>query len=246
MKAKLLIQALSVAVPAVLLISSCTLESDEYVTVDIPSSLSLSVGESYDFGQESSSLSSNNDFVITVEEDGVAVAKHAGKCQIRFSNYWQESTCAVTVFPNTTLYSEPIRQWGMRKSALISIEGDNYRDADNNTIGYMMDSSTVPLKIYAFEDDALIVSGVVVKISSSERLAEHLLDRYQPIVAEGNSYLFIDSYSLNGATTAVYMTIYSTEYWAVMYMDINYFESMNYTKAKMPEDLFGDITDLLK
>ena len=245
MKAKLWMRALLVVAPAVLLIYSCTSES-EYVAIDIPTSLSLSVGESYDFGWKSYSLSSDNDFVATIEEGGVVVAKHAGECKINFINHRHEliRKCKVIVSPNTTLYSEPIRQWGMSKFALISIEGDNYRDPDNNTIGYVMDSSTVPLKIYAFEGDKLIASGVAVNIFSSGLLAEHLLDRYQPVVAEGDSYLFIDSYSMERAKTIVYMEMYSTEYWAVMYMDINYFESMNSPKSKMSEDLFSDIIDL--
>lgn len=242
---KLLLPILSVFAFTVSLLPSCTLKSEYPADIEIPTSISLSVGETYDLGLESSSWSSKNDFVAQIGTDGVVTAKHVGKCTVMFSNFRQTLRCEVTVFPNTTLYSEPIQQWGMRKSQLISIEGHDYKESDNS-IGYMTDNSSAPMKIYAFEDDRLFASGVVVKISSSERLADHLLERYQPVALEGTRSLFIDSYSLDEAETVVYMEVYSLEYWAVMYMDIDYFNSMNSTKSEAPEDLFGYLRGLLK
>ena len=237
MKAKSLIRILLVVAMCVLLISSCALKP-EYV--DIPTSLSLSVGETYDFGLEVSSLSSDNDFVATIEH-GAVVARHAGKCIIRVSNDLEESICNVTVSPNTTLYSEPIRWWGISKSALISVEGYDYKETDN-IIGYMMNSSTVPVKMFS----SCIIVNTFSSEPLSERLSEHLHDRYQPIAAEGDRYMFMDSYSMERAETIVYMIIYSSDYRAVIYMDINYFESINSLKSKISEDLFSDIIDLLK
>ena len=241
---KQLLLILSVFAFTVSLLPSCTLKSEYAEDMELPASVSLSVGETYDFGAESSSWSSNNDFIASISKDGIVTAKHTGECKIKYSNFFQTLICKVTVSPNVTLYDEPILQWGMSKSKLISIEGTDYK-VSGNTLGYMINSSTIPLKVYAFENEKLYSSVVVVKISSSERLADHLIDRYQPIVVEGTSNLFIDAYSQEEATTVVYMKLYTTEYWAVMYMDIDYFDSMSITKSKVPENLFEDIISSL-
>lgn len=152
---KLLLPILSVFAFTVSLLPSCTLKSEYPADIEIPTSISLSVGETYDLGLESSSWSSKNDFVAQIGTDGVVTAKHVGKCTVMFSNFRQTLRCEVTVFPNTTLYSEPIQQWGMRKSQLISIEGHDYKESDNS-IGYMTDNSSAPMKIGADIPDSTI------------------------------------------------------------------------------------------
>lgn len=227
-----------------LLLSSCSKEytsSRINMNENIPRSISIKVGAKYEINA-TGNWTTTNDFVASVSNEGIVEAKHIGQCVI--SN--GEIKCNVRVSASTTLYTEPVLQWGMSKSKLISIEGDDYK-VSGNSIGYMTNSSTAPLKIYAFQNDRLYVSGVVVKISSSERLSNHLLDRYQPIDVDGSSNLFIDAYSLEKATTIVYMELYTVEYWAVMYMNIDYFNSLNSTKSKVPEDLFRDtISSLIK
>lgn len=242
---KQLLHILSVFAFTVSLAPSCTLKSEYPADIEIPAYLSLSVGETYDLGQESSSWSSKNDFVAQIETDGVVTAKHVGKCTIMFSNFRQTLRCEVTVFPNTTLYSEPIQQWGISRTHLISMKGEPYSETDN-VVGYTTGNDVSPVEIYSFEDGKLNAAAVVVPVIFSDDLANHLAERYQPMYIEGFNVLFLNGNSLDAATTAVYTNTYEVVYIMVMYLDANSAKTESTKSENFTDKLFLDMMKKMK
>lgn len=197
----------------------------------IPKTKTMTVGETWNIG-ESGTLSTDNDFIVSVSSKHIAKAEHIGNCII--SN--GANMCKVSVKGRITLYKDPITQWGISKSQLISICGSNYIE-QNGIIGYKSGDPDCPMVAYGFKNNGLSSVGVLVSTDKSETLAKFLVERFLPVEQSGYEYYFVNNNNPSKVTMAVMVSFYSIDYWMVTYVPVN--ES----RASSPE--YSDISALL-
>lgn len=195
-------------------LQACSNEKEE-PTNPIPEAKSILVGSSFSLGQSGKWRTSNN-FVASVDNAGNVSAEHVGECTI--SNGRQN--CKVTVKPKSNLIKEPITEWGISKSQLISKSGSDYIKS-GNSIGYKTNNSIAPITMYSFDNnDRLSSSLIIVDTNYTSDLADFLIERYQPVAVDGYDFYFTDGYTTQSITTAIGMSLYEYDknYWLVLYM----------------------------
>ncbi len=198
----------------VTLFTACSDEKEE-PKIPIPTAKSISVGSSFSLKVQGD-WKSSNDFVASVNNEGDVKAEHVGECTI--SN--GKNRCKVTVTPKSNFLKEPITEWGISKSQLISKCGSNYKES-GNSIGYLSNSNIGQITMYTFDSNGRLSSSVVtVSIGYTSELVDFLIERYQPIHVDGYDFYFTNGYSTQSITTAVCMSLYQYDknYWAVLYM----------------------------
>lgn len=198
-----------------LALSSCSDDEDTLANPTIPTTKSMTVGEVWSI-KGSGTLITDNDFIVSISENHNVKAEHIGDCII--SN--GDSKCKVHVNGRITLYKDPVTQWGISKSQLISICGEDYIE-QNGIIGYKNNDSTCPMVAYTFKNNALNGVGVLVSTDKSETLAKFLVERYLPVEQSGYEYYFVDNNNPSKVTTAVMLSFYNVDYWMVTYVPIN-------------------------
>ncbi|MDE6651561.1 MAG: hypothetical protein K2K08_04040 [Paramuribaculum sp.] len=206
--------ALLLMVIGVTLLSACSDDKDE-PKISIPSVKSISVGTSFSLGL-SGNWRSSNDFVASVDKDGNVEAEHVGECTI--SN--EKNSCKVTVTPKSNFIKEPVTDWGISKSQLISKCGNNYKES-GNSIGYTSNSNIAPITMYTFDSSGRLSSSVItVKTTYTSDLVDFLMERYQPVAVDGYDFYFTNGYTTQSTSTVVGMSLYKYDksYWMVMYM----------------------------
>lgn len=197
-------------------LSSCSDdEKDAPSNPSIPKTKTMTVGDTWNIGVNGVSTT-DNDFIVSVTDKSVATAEHVGDCII--SN--GDSRCNVSVKGRISLYKDPITQWGISKSQLISICGNDYIEQNGN-IGYKSNDPNCPMVAYMFKNNAL--NGVVVLVSTkkSEILAEFLVERYLPVEQSGYEYYFVNNNNPSKVTTVVMLSFYDADYWMVTYVSAN-------------------------
>lgn len=198
----------------VTIFSACSDKENE-PTISIPTSKSITVGTSFSLGL-SDNWRSSNEFVASVDGDGNVEAAHIGECTI--SN--GKNSCKVTVTPKSTFIKEPIREWGISKSQLISKCGSDYKES-GNSIGYISNSSIAPITMYTFDSNNRLSSSVImVKTAYTSELVDFFTERYQPVSVDGYDFYFTDGYTAQTISTAVCLSLYkyNTDFWMVLYM----------------------------
>ncbi len=191
-------------------------ENDEENLPDIPTSEQLYVGNTLNLEYECD-WKSTNTFVATVNSKGVVTANRAGETNIYSPS--KNLSCQVYVKASYSLYSEPITKWGISKQQLINLRGSNYI-ANGDMIGYNTNDDVTPMTMYAFENNALAASAIVVKTSYTDELIEHLKQRYKLLTVDTKEYNLycINANDISNATTAVIANLYSSKYWMVTYI----------------------------
>lgn len=194
--------------------TSCSSDDKEDVTLNLPSSKSMKVGDVYDM-QYKSDWTSNNTFVASVDNNGVVTANRVGTANI----YSNAHRCQVTVSANVTLYNEPITEWGITQSYLISKRGTPY-SSTSSAVAYDLNSDITPFEMYSFENNKLTAAIVLVSTTYTESMLDHLSERFKPVYVDSEDLtaLFINAESVYEAKTTIVTTLYNTKYWAVMYM----------------------------
>lgn len=212
------------------LLPSCS--KDDEPTINIPSSISVNVGSSYNFGVEGD-WSSSNDFVASVSNKGVVNGEHVGDCDITVGN----KRCKVSVKGTINLYIDPITEWGMSKSMVIAKWGEkDYIDTGDN-IGYTTGNTNVPLIAYNFENGKLAAAIVMVSTNYTSKLIDYLLERYESLGIYDNDFFFINNYTLQSATTVIGVQLYNVDYWEIIYMPNTYTKSREIDKSDIENDL---------
>lgn len=191
--------------------TSCVTDDAE-PELQIPTSQTIQVGNSFNLGF-SANWDSSNDFVAEVSLEGVITANHVGECIISDGS----KKCAVTVSPKSHFMTEPITEWGMKKSLLISKCGSDYKES-GDAIGYATGIAKTPLIMYTFKDDKLSSSLIMVDVDYSESLMDFLLERYRPVNQEGYTFYFANGYSETSITTFVSASLYNKDFWSVLYI----------------------------
>lgn len=202
----------------VTLLSACSNDNDE-LGMSLPTDKSILVGSSFSFGF-SGDWSSSNDFVASVDNNGNVGADHVGECTISNGKY----NCRINVTPKTYFIKEPITDWEISKSQIISKCGLDYK-VTGNSIGYISNSSIAPITLYTFDNNERLSSAaVVVKTDYTTDLVDFLTERYQSIGMEGYDFYFANGYTPQKISTVVGVSLYKYDknYWIVLYIPYNY------------------------
>jgi hypothetical protein len=174
---------------------------------------------------------SENDFIATVNKNGVVKGCHVGSTMIVAKNDFSSAKCKVTIKPLYTLYDDPIFNWGASKEMIKSQETHNLFDEKETSLGYDYTfGSTVCLMGYNFEDRKLnsVMAIMEYTYSLKQKIMNYLKERYNLEGELDGYYYYIDANSRDETKTLV---LFNTDYKtiAVMYSD---FTSLNSNKAR--------------
>ena len=220
----------------VVLLSACS-DKDE-PKIHIPTNMNLSVGSLFSVGVSGNWISSN-EFVASVDKDGVIKAEHVGMCIIS----GEGKQCRVIVEPKSNFLNEPIIEWGISKSQLISKCGNDYKES-GSAIGYITNSTIAPITMYTFDNNGkLSSSAIVVKTNYSTELVDFLTERYQPIGMDGYDFYFTNGYTPQKTSTVVGMSLYKYDknYWVVLYMPYSYS-----SRSSVSTDISNSLLDIIE
>ena len=183
-------------------------------SANIPSQITVNVGQTYSLGS-TQSWSSSSEFVATVTGSGVVTGKHVGNCRVSCS----AGSCNVTVKATINLFRDPVTQWGASKSEIIAIEGNDYTETSSGTgLSYSTGNSIAPNIGYVFQNGGLAAVLIPVMVEYKSQVIDHLSQRYRYIGVDNNVYYFANGNSASDATTAVQFKKYNSNYWQVLYM----------------------------
>lgn len=185
-------------------------------SVNIPSQITVNVGQTYSLGS-TQSWSSSSEFVATVTGSGVVTGKHVGDCRVSCS----AGSCIVTVKATINLFRDPVTQWGASKSQIIAIEGSDYTETSSGDLSYTTGNSIAPNIGYVFQGGGLKAVMIPIKSEYKDDAVEHLKQRYRYLGYEGGEYYFANGNSSSDATTAVQFKRYNSNYWQLLYMPYN-------------------------
>lgn len=184
------------------------------INVNVPSQASVKVGQTYNLGS-AQSWSSSNTFVATVASNGIITGQHVGNCTVSCPY----GSCRVTVSATINLFRDPITQWGMSKTQVISQEGYDYEETSGGAIGYQTGNTIAPVLMYTFQNNKLKTASIMVKNTYTSQVVDHLKERYRYLGYEGGAYYFADGVSSSDSKTAVVLQYLNTSYWAVHYAE---------------------------
>jgi hypothetical protein len=211
MKRKLIFNLIALFVLSTTLVS-CGKDDDgeDNFTVDKQSITLVHDGTETIIATKTATWTSDNEFVASVDNNGVVTGNHIGEATITAISSGQSKTVKVTVKPKYNTITEPIMDFDLSKSEIKSkISGTpdteedyklNYKISKSELLMYTFDESTGKLESCAWGSiDAL-------SIVPSE-LVGFLTERYQPITSKDNYYFFANSNKLETATMVVTFTI---------------------------------------
>lgn len=184
-------------------------------SVNVPSNVSVRVGQTYNLGS-TQSWSSSKTFVATVSSGGTITGQHVGRCTVSCP----KGSCQVNVLANINLFQDPITQWGLTKSQVIAQAGYDYQETSNGDLAYETGSSIAPYLGYSFENGGLSMTVLFVKTSYTTQVVDHLSERYKFMYKEGSSFVFINGNTTSESNTMVILRYYNSSYWAVVYTKI--------------------------
>lgn len=163
---------------AVLFLASCEKEQK-------PSSFNATTLEMYAVDEHSLTVSndvsgtkfvSSNEYVAHVSQTGVISSNYIGKATITKG----VARCKLTVKPRYSTYTEPIIEWGLSKSSIISKVGTSF-SFSNGVLTYQTGNIKAPQCMYSFDSNSkLTASAVSVYTTYTSELREFLLERYKP------------------------------------------------------------------
>lgn len=203
---------------AAVLMASCEKENENNgygggSNVNIPSSITVNVGQAYSLAS-TQSWSSSSEFVATVTSNGTVTGKHVGNCRVSCS----AGSCNVTVRATINLFSDPYTQWGASKSQVIAYQGNDYQETSSGALGYTTGNEVAPNVGYIFQNGGLYAVVIYVKTAYVNEVVNHLSQRYRYLGYEGGEYYFANGNSSSDATTAVQFKRYNSNYWQALYM----------------------------
>jgi len=162
---------------------------------------------------------SSNEYVAQVSQAGTISSYHIGKVTITKG----EARCELTVKPRYSTYTEPIMEWGLSKSSIISKVGSSY-SSSNGVLTYQTGNKKAPQCMYSFDSNSkLTASAVSVYTTYTSELTEFLLERYKTYTYSTEDYMFvfIDGLTIATAKNIIVLSIYNASYIIVMYTDID-------------------------
>lgn len=151
---------------------------------------------------------SDNPFVATVDANGKVSAEHVGEAIITASNGNDKASCKVTVNATNSNFTMPILTWGISKTAVQAAVADQKlgltEELNTATQLGFTTGGTFPMYTYAFTNDALKASSLVVSETMDEtKDLEGFLDQYYEEYGEDDAtgkFFYCDADDVKDAT----------------------------------------------
>lgn len=115
--------------------------------------------------------SSDNEFVATVDKDGVVTANHVGEATITAEKNGVSASCKVTVVATNTAFTLPVLDWGATVAQVKAKVPTNLKlvQDEADELGYESDGNGgFPAYGYTFTNNALDGAGLVVTLQQDE------------------------------------------------------------------------------
>lgn len=211
-----------------------------------PSSISMYFdGERQLIGNNVTSWNSNNDFVASVDENGLVKGAHVGTTQIIGSNGKTSASCQVEIKAKYNLYDTPILEWGASRLTIKNKETHVFKSSSTNAdfYDYSKNGESYLLE-YLFENDRLKSVSVMGKLSLFPDFGYYLIERYSPISNDPDLFMFADGYTKDKMTTIVGLQttkISGTTLSWVMYISSNSLSTKaSYDDIKANDEIITD------
>lgn len=168
--------------------------------------------------ENSISYTSEDEYHATVSSSGLVKANKVGETNILVSDGNSTRKFKVTVSPQSSLYDEPLTDWSLTKSQVISKLGTPASQADSSCI-YQPSNSAISYIMYLFTKAGKIKSvGVVIQTAYTSELATFLTERYTYAGQSNDTFLYYNQSTTAKATTIIGLSLYSTSYWFAIYI----------------------------
>ena len=203
--------ALMMALAMPLAFASCSNEENEPIaldkttaTIDYKATTTLTASDS------KVNWSSSDEFVATVDANGVVTGKHVGTATIIATKDGESATCRVTVQPIHNTYELPLTTWNSTvaqiKAAVpttLSLVAENtdylvYQTSNNGTV------EAYPVWSYVFLNNALISSDITVSLDDLNPLMDQI-EQYYVQLQEGDNgdYIYGNANTLAASSIAL-------------------------------------------
>lgn len=162
--------------------------------------------------ENATSWRTENDFVATVDENGLVTGGHVGTTRIIASNRSSSATCNVTIQPRYNLYDSPILDWGASMSEIRNKEThENMSMSSTTSLAYFYNKSTdnPVVVLYSFENGKLDYASVILKWNTFASAVNHLVERYQVVAVDHEKQvaLFWDANTRDKLKTVVTISV---------------------------------------
>lgn len=211
-----------------LIASACSKSEDEKSTLD-KTSITLNKDKTIQLnvstGNNSINWSCEDEYVASVSNSGLVTGNRVGKTIVTANDL----KCQVIVDPIYNLYEEPVLDWNMTKSQIVSKLGTPY-SSTSTTIIYETKNSKAPLIMYTFDTNGKLKGSYVTVMSNYvTECSDFLLERYAVWdISSGSNIiaLFGNSLDTKKATVIVGIQVES-RYIGVVYIPNNSTKSAN-------------------
>lgn len=152
--------------------------------------------------------SSDNEFVATVDKDGVVTANHVGEATVTAEKNGVSASCKVTVVATNTAFVLPVLDWGATVAQVKAKVPTNLKlvQDEADELGYESeDNGGFPAYGYTFTNNALDGAGLVVTLQQDEDgdLMGFLEQNYKELEEADDVFVFINANTAAEATTKV-------------------------------------------
>lgn len=159
-----------------------------------------------------SKWSSENDFIVSVSENGIVTANHVGETRIMAQGSNGSAFCNVSVKPQYTYYVEPLCKEGITIEDIKKFEKRKLHTESSDGLFYDGENSTVSAVAYKFDTNGKLNFVMLMlphhySTTLASQLINFLLERYNPVADFNGIYSFIDANKLNLANKIVYMEV---------------------------------------
>ena len=174
---------------------------------------------------------SDNDFVATVDQNGLVTAEHVGRTQIKASNDKNSATCEIIVEPVYNLFDDPLLNWGASMKSIQSSESHEALElSSSDVLAYnYTKNSTGCIVLYNFKNNKLESVFALLNRSDYVKAGYYLLERYQPVgIGNETDVYFMDALSKDNAKTIGMLDYYKlngTTYTCILFASISILSS---------------------
>lgn len=181
--------------------------------------VSLYVDDTYKIPMDitPSSVLSENEFIATIENDGVVSGEHVGETNVLING---EYNVPVEVKGKYNLIEDPITDWGCSASYIKENQKQGTLYSEDEDMIIYTDCGDAEMLGYMMEDGKLRSVGFIISTSYSSEVTNFLTERFFMIPYDLGDYTLggANAYNVDDATTFAYIQVSSVNYYTVLYV----------------------------
>lgn len=152
------------------------------------------------------SFETTNNYVAHLSGDTL-FAFFVGEAVVTATSGDQKATCAVTVTPEYTLFTEPVTEWGYSAAELKAKHGGEATEQEG-TILYVQDQENGVMELYQFDNDALASSMLVAAATERNKdIVYFLVERYAYAGEDNGVLYFVNALDIDDVTVVIQLDI---------------------------------------